>query len=129
MVLWTDRRLSGSYSRGRLTWKSIMQTPPTRSWSSWCIPVEIGKVIKNAGKLDEMWMLLETHFDEQTNRIDGLLSQFLMTEWVESEVKILWQGFEIILAEWQMGENPGLTHPQPGGGAADGFALEEGFRI
>jgi hypothetical protein len=36
-----------------------------------------------------MWMLLETHFDEQTNRINGLLSQFLKTEWVGSEVQIL----------------------------------------
>ncbi len=51
--------------------------------------METGKVTENAGKLVEVWMLLETHSDEQTNLIDGLLSQLLRTEQVESEVQIL----------------------------------------
>jgi hypothetical protein len=51
--------------------------------------VEIGKVIKNAGKLVEVWMLLETHCDKQTNLSDSLLSQLLRTDQVESEVQIL----------------------------------------
>ncbi len=47
-------------------------------------------------------MLLETHFDEQTNRMDDLLSQFLRTEWVGSEVQILSLYDRVLKANWQV---------------------------
>jgi hypothetical protein len=53
------------------------------------MPVEIGKVIEKAGNIVELWMLLETHSDEQANLIDDLLSQLLRTEQVDSEEQIL----------------------------------------
>ncbi len=48
-----------------------------------CIPVEMGKVIENAGNLGEVWMFLEKHFNIQMNLIDGLLSQLLRMERME----------------------------------------------
>jgi hypothetical protein len=38
--------------------------------------VGTGKIIKNAKNLDEVGLLLETHFDKQTTLVDSLFPSF-----------------------------------------------------